>query len=417
MKFVVIVDPYSSATFLPAYFHRLDAKCIAVHTNAPSDSGLSASFNPSDFVASLIYDGDLTKIVDTLRSFEIVAVLPGIETGVLLADQLFAELFQQSQSGITSLVKRDKFLMQQRLREFGLASIRSVCAASMPEASAAVESLGGFPVVLKPLNSGGADGVSLCLNQNELVAACNQTLNQLNFFGINNDKILVQELIQGQEYVVDTVSCEGVHYTVSICRYEKEIINGSFVYKTVEYLPPSGDVASRLIEYNNQCLDALGITLGPSHSEIYLTERGPILVESGARLHGGKSGPLTIEECSENSIFELVAEAYLDPNGFRTRTAKPNSFRKYAKATCFVNRRSGVVVDLTGVEELKRLEGFFDLQLFYKKGQMVTATKDLYSSPGWCVITAETQEKLNAISEEVRQMDVNEKLYRVEEIA
>lgn len=411
---VAIVDPYSSATFLPAYFQRLGAQCIAIHTSEPSNKGLSASFIPSDFVASVVFDGDVLQLAKHLMELDVLAVLPGIETGVLLADQLADALFPNHGKSVPSQVKRDKFLMQQRLKHCGLASINSVKVSSLDEALTAVSTLGGFPVVLKPLNSGGADCVTLCLNEEELRQSCANTLNKNNFFGIYNEEVLLQEFMRGQEYVVDTVSCEGSHYTVNICRYEKEIINGAFVYKTVEYLPPTGEIAELLIAYNNQCLDAFGITVGPSHSEIYITDRGPVLVESGARLHGGKSGPLTIEECSENSVFQLVAEAYLDPLSFKEKTNEPNSFRKYAKAICFINRRSGIVKSVAAMEGLRNFSGFFDLQMFYKAGQSVTATKDLYSSPGWCVITAYTKDELNRLSDEIRYLDTQEKLYQVE---
>ena len=41
-----------------------------------------------------------------------------------------------------------------------------------------------------------------------------------------------------------------------------------------------------LIEYNIKVVKALGIKVGPAHSEIILSKDGPVLVEIGARLNG-----------------------------------------------------------------------------------------------------------------------------------
>jgi uncharacterized membrane protein YgcG len=44
-------------------------------------------------------------------------------------------------------------------------------------------------------------------------------------------EVLVQEFLVGQEYVVDTVSCNGVHKVMAVWRYDKRPTNGAaFVY-------------------------------------------------------------------------------------------------------------------------------------------------------------------------------------------
>ena len=52
-----------------------------------------------------------------------------------------------------------------------------------------------------------------------------------NVFGSLNDSVLIQEFLEGKEYVVDSVSVEGVHKTVAIWEYDKRAANGAkFVY-------------------------------------------------------------------------------------------------------------------------------------------------------------------------------------------
>lgn len=50
--------------------------------------------------------------------------------------------------------------------------------------------------------------------------------------------MLLQEYLQGVEYVVDTVSRNGVHKCVAIWRYDKREFNGApFVYFGMQLLP------------------------------------------------------------------------------------------------------------------------------------------------------------------------------------
>lgn len=52
-------------------------------------------------------------------------------------------------------------------------------------------------------------------------------------------------------------------------------------------VPHEGEVQDRLIEYTRMVLTSLGIKVGPSHFEVMMTTRGPVLIETGARMQGG----------------------------------------------------------------------------------------------------------------------------------
>ena len=88
-KCVAIVEPYFSGALLAERFRARGFDCIAIHLR-PLVGKAAASFRKEDFVQSLMYDGDFEKIVNVLDGYQLVGVLPGIEGGVLLADQLAA---------------------------------------------------------------------------------------------------------------------------------------------------------------------------------------------------------------------------------------------------------------------------------------------------------------------------------------
>src|SRR6476620_2282584 len=75
-----------------------------------------------------------------------------------------------------------------------------------------------------------------------------------------NTGVLVQEFLSGTEYVVDTVSRDGVHKVCAVWEYDKRPINGAnFVYFGMKLIPSTSPLAQQLIAYDLQVLDALGI--------------------------------------------------------------------------------------------------------------------------------------------------------------
>ena len=63
----------------------------------------------------------------------------------------------------------------------------------------------------------------------------------MNSLGCVNEGVLVQEYLQGTEYVVDSVSRDGVHKVTAIWEYDKRSVNdANFVYFGMKMLPANG---------------------------------------------------------------------------------------------------------------------------------------------------------------------------------
>ena len=97
----------------------------------------------------------------------------------------------------------------------------------------------------------------------------NMLLGKTNGLGLNNLTVLVQEYLTGTEYVVDMISLDGVHKCAAVWEYDRRAINGaSFVCMGQRLLCDDEDVVNKLVEYEKNVLDALGILNGPSHGEV-----------------------------------------------------------------------------------------------------------------------------------------------------
>jgi hypothetical protein len=79
----------------------------------------------------------------------------------------------------------------------------------------------------------------------------------------------VQEYLDGTEYVIDSVSRDGVHKVVAIWEYDKRSVNGAnFVYFGMQLRAVQGPVIESLVVYARHVLDAMQIYNGPGHMEI-----------------------------------------------------------------------------------------------------------------------------------------------------
>ena len=72
---------------------------------------------------------------------------------------------------------------------------------SVPEALDFAEKI-GYPVIAKPVASSGSDGVAKCSDENELMLAVSKVCSGINTSGKANNTCLIQEFLEGTEFVV-----------------------------------------------------------------------------------------------------------------------------------------------------------------------------------------------------------------------
>ncbi len=115
-----------------------------------------------------------------------------------------------------SLARRNKFFMGEKVRDAGVRAVQQCLCTSVAEMLLFLEGLprdaeGRQRSVVKPVQSAGTDDVFLCTTVEEAVTAFTRILGKINGLGLLNDAVLVQEFLQGKEYVIDKVSRDGVH--------------------------------------------------------------------------------------------------------------------------------------------------------------------------------------------------------------
>jgi biotin carboxylase len=399
----VVVDAYSTGARLAPRFKAAGMPVVHVQSSPRLPDFYARAFRGKDFVENVVHEGDLEATAARVAAHDPVFIVVGAEPGVPLADALSERLGLPSNGSELSAARRDKNAMSEALRQAGLRTAEALKTADVAGAVAWAAARGGEPVVVKPLDSAGTDGVSICADAASIEAAFAANLGRPNALHGANEELLVQELLQGTQLFVNTVSWDGVHHVSEVWRDNKLRVGANFIYDYEELLPRHGPQQDLVVPYVEAVLDALGIRFGPAHTEVMLTATGPVLVESGARMHGSVPDEI-VDRCTP-SHQTLTAEAYLDPASVARRAARPYELAAGAYCVMLISQHEGKIVYDAGMREIEALPSFAGTISMLGPGDQLKTTVDLFSCPGIIYLVDPDRERLKADYDRIRELD------------
>jgi hypothetical protein len=367
---VAVVDAFGASYGYTEAFARAGFGVIQVHSTTEPQFGVEP-VDPSNFRHTLSFAGDIDALAEILAGFRPLAVLPGRETGVELADAL-SEILQLSSNGTAlSSARRDKYVQIERIKDQGVPGASQIRTNDPDELHAWHETLGGRAVI-KPLRSYWGDGVSFCDSPHESVTALNRLRQNGTVSGEPITHIVAQEYLAGTEYIVNTVSSSGVHHVTDAWRTERITANGIRDLVVAQVLLRADEEPLReLTAYGFQVLDALGIRYGAAHLEIKLTPNGPRLVEAGARVSGL---PYYVADILGEGQLEWTVNAYVRPELFHARAGDKYQRRRAFAWAALVSPYAGRLVRYRALDQVRTLESFRDMTMITKPGERIVRT-------------------------------------------
>jgi len=427
---IAIVDPYTSGRFLVDELCQRGWPLVAVRSSLDINEVLLGSWNPAPFERVVVHKGDLDETASAVKNGRPTrAVIAGSDPGVGLADALSERLGLRTNGSELSRCRTDKFHMHERLRGSGLRACAQRRCSSVADALDFAASLGRWPLIAKPCASYGSCGVFQCEDLDALTEAVGLILDSKSIAGHANDAVLVQEFLEGQEYVVDCVSLEGRHLVSATWAYKKTNVGGSFVYdhtKTLPYSCDEGSVQQTLYNYVFGCLTVLGIRNGASHSEVIVLPSGePCLVETGARMHGSV-GPGLWAECAgrEQGQAFLVADVYAEDGKELSRKLEavaaggPAYDLEYSSVQVDLQCHQGGVlaesIEMAAGAWLRDLPTFWMSKFFVEVGDRVQPTRDMFTSPGYVILLGEEAADVERDAEAIRERERSGRMYKFE---
>jgi biotin carboxylase len=263
---------------------------------------------------------------------------------------------------------------------------------------------------MKPADSGGADRVFLCKDEQELTTAFSSSMGSLGRQGRIIKEVVVQEFMQGTEYIVDTVSFQGHHRIVDIWKYNRVAVNGAqFVYDSKELVPCAGDIQDQLKDYTKKALDAVGLKNGPAHNEVMITASGPMLVEVNARL-GGSMGPILNRECLGRGQLDFMMDVFFKPDLFLEEYQLPYEILRHGLAVYFISKDDEHVIDAGSIEQIKSLPSCYKLGIA-APGTRLAKTVDMFTMPGMAELVHRDSDQVWHDYHRIRQIEASGKFY------
>jgi len=405
---IMIVDPFSTGA------HIADGVCkagfICGRIFSTWDSPVAALVQKGlevDYTATIQHNDKIEDVeaateqtIEAIKAlpFPVMAVIPGAETGVELADRISSRLGLRSNGEENSIARRNKYFMGETVRKAGVRAVKQKLCTTMHELKIFLATITArpFKCVMKPVQSAGSDDVFMCDNEDEAKIAFQRILGKKNGLGFYNEAVLAQEFLEGTEFVVDSVSKDGVHKVCAIWQYDKRAVNGAnFVYFGLRLMDPNTPKCQEMISYSKQVLDALTISQGPSHMEVMYTPTGPCLVEVGSRCHGGEGTwlPTALESVGYTQV-SVTLDVYTNGSKFAQLSETKYPFLKAGVEADLVTHESGVLRSFVGEVLVRALPSFRSITWNVQPNDFLHKTIDCFTRPGCVELVNESQEQL-----------------------
>ena len=348
-------------------------------------------------------DESYEKTLEKVKKLNPILILPGTDIAIEWATKMAYDLGLPSNN--PKLIKKmvDKQHMQEALKESNLRHIRSEVINSYDDAKKFISDLDVARVVVKPSFSTATKGVCICKNEDEIKDAIdyNKSLS-----GNNDDiDILIQEYIGGEEFIVDSVCCEGHNRVISSYKYKKILIEGrGAIYDYIESIDESDPYFAELKEYNNKVLSAIGLEYGVAHAEYKIDENGPVLIEINCRVSGGSQDRLILDEVWGEHPTALSLESYLNPEECIKKINKPLKLLSSYIIKVLITYEEGNVKKSNVENAFKDLESY-RYAISVGDNRIYPKTIDLATSAGFVFLVNKNKAKLIEDVNEIKRIE------------
>lgn len=293
----------------------------------------------------------------------------------------------------------DKTLMRQLCKESGLPVPDFKICSTVDDAKDMLKKHG--KIIIKPIDSQSSRGVYTITSQNQLEEKFQDTLSYSN----RRKEILAEEYISGDEFTIDGLVVDGVHYPlcISIKEMYKENPNVSKV-QTYTYSHPVYDY-DLLRKTNKSLIENIGLPFGLTHSEYKFSNGKFYLIEAGARGGGSNLSAKIVPFMSEVDNYEYLIKQALGESVDDSLLYSLNLPKDKCVIMRFFDFGEGIVGKLNGLEYLINMPGLLDYQLDIKKGDVLKIPKYGRLRPGHFIVSGSTyneaQQRADSILKEV----------------
>ena len=278
----------------------------------------------------------------------------------------------------------DKWLMKQAFMAAGVPCAAGILISSEDDPASRLTAGPEFPVIIKPRDAYSSRGVFRCGSPEEVLARAEISRS----FSTSGD-ILVEEFIKGSEYSIEAITFRG---ETTIIQFTEKFLTP--YPRTVEtgHLQPADlteEERESIATAVTGALKALGIENSASHTEVRLSGRGPVVIETGARLGGDFIASYLTKASTGISMDRAAIQTALgiSPDVKQTREA----FSMISFPELPEGKR---VVRVDATDDLEAMPGVVFARLFAEPGDMIPEISHSGQRPGCIIVEGPTREEV-----------------------
>lgn len=178
-----------------------------------------------------------------------------------------------------------------------------------------------YPAIIKPTDRSGSRGIYKINSCEEAISALASALDE-SF----EKRALIEEFVEGQEYSVEYISFNGIHYFLALT--QKYTTGAPHFIETghLEPAPVDNNILNQVKKIVSHALDSLEIKNGASHSEIKIDNDGNIkIIEIGARMGGDCIGSDLVKYSTGFDFVRMVVQVACGESPDFTRVCDPTA--------------------------------------------------------------------------------------------
>ena len=375
---VVLMDPVGpSMNYKPRVAER-DMAVISVYTMP--DEHLRARYPDHATGDTLgIYAAELSEIHARLleTGADIRAVVPASDVSVDKADTLAEQLGLPGNGARFAVARRDKSVMRETAARAGVRIPRYALVEDAADIAAAARTV-GFPAFAKHTTGGSSHGTRLLSRPED--AEDLSALQPTDHFGNPVRAWLVEQYVRGRELGVNFFSHDGAHHVIDAWEYRQpDDRDYSFPYWDWAQISQEDPDWQTAVDSVRRTLDAFGVTIGPSHTEIKIWDGEAYLIELAARL---PAYPM---------VDAWIARSDLDPHGQTLASrlgetpriaTEPVKFDGFCGASAIRNDGPpGRIAEIRGLDAVRSLPGVDKLVVGYRAGDHLPTSTSIRTVP------------------------------------
>lgn len=228
-----------------------------------------------------------------------------------------------------------------------------------------------YPVLVKPVDSSGAGGISICHTREELQGAYNKAI-----AASKTKKVLIEKYIDGREVTVFWVFQNGEYYLAGHSnRHVKKNQGDDVIPLPVGYTFPSKYLPKYQAEVEDNCramFKHLGIKDGMMFMQCKVENDTCLVYDIGYRLTGSLEYKILERVCGYNPLEMLICYSLTGTMGEPNLALKANANFKAPAFNVSCLCAPGTIKEITGIEEVLNFPEVEDVVIAHQPGETIT---------------------------------------------